>query len=235
MRCVNAMACAVALCCAATGAQATGDPGTPPDQVNQEALKDSGEWRERPFRLPPVDPKTFTPEQKEAAEEMNHFLNLKQMSGPFQFWVSDPRILRGYIPLLKAENDSRHLSPRLTRLLAITIAQQWKSQYEWFIQARLAKRDGVSSEVIEAIRVGKRPDFKKADEALVFDSLTELDKTKAISDPTFKKLQDTFGYDGVAEFINFAGIFTAAGMTIKILDIKAPEPFDADPVPNTSK
>ena len=223
-------ACVIALSGITAAAMAAIDKSAP-EQVNQEALKDSGEWRERPFRLPPVDPKAFTPEQRQAAEEMNHFLNLKQMSGPFQFWVSDPRVLRGYLPLLKAENDSRHLSPRLTRLLAITIAQQWGAQYEWFIQARLAKRDGVAPEIIEAIRVGKRPDFKKADEALVYDALTELDRSKALSDATFKQLHDAFGYGGTAEFINFTAIFMAAGVTIKMLNIKAPEPFDADPVP----
>jgi 4-carboxymuconolactone decarboxylase len=109
-------------------------------------------------------------------------------------------------------------------------SKKWNAQFEWFVQASLAKRDGLQPEVIEAIRVGQKPKFTKSDEQLVFNALTELFSNNAISDATFTSLHNTLGYAATADFINFSGIFNMAGMVINMLDMKAPAPFPADPV-----
>ncbi len=200
--------------------------------INTVGIPGNGNWQERPFRLPDVDPKTYTPEQKAAVEAMIRDFGVKQLSGPHRLFIADPRVFKGVSELIVAENNAIALDKRLVRLVAIMWSKKWNAQFEWFVQASLAKRDGLQPEVIEAIRAGQKPKFTKPDEQLVYDALTELFSNNAISDATFTSLHNTLGYAATADFINFSGIFNMAGMVINMLDMKAPAPFPADPVPH---
>ena len=200
--------------------------------INTVGQPGHGKWQERPFRLPDVDPKTYTPDQKAAVQAMMRDLGVKQLSGPHRLFIADPRVFKAVSELIVAENNANALDERLVRLVAIMWAKKWNAQFEWFIQAALAKRDGLKSEVIEAIRVGNTPKFTKADEQVVYDALTELFNKNEISDATFTRLHHELGYAATADFIDFSGVFNMAGMVINMLDMKAPAPFPADPIPH---
>jgi 4-carboxymuconolactone decarboxylase len=208
------------------------EPGcSTPVAYNQKSIPGEGKWEERPFRLPDVDPKTYTPEQKEAAHRMHCELGVKQLAGPHRAYIRDTRIFYAVIELIKAENNPHTLPLRLIRLIAITYSQMWKAQFEWYVQASISVRDGLSPEVVEAIRTGQEPNFTRDDERLVYTAIWELERTKALSDATFNELHKAIGDDGFVEFLSTAGTFMTVGMQVRALEMKAPGPGPADPVP----
>lgn len=79
---------------------------------------------------------------------------VKQHSGPRRLFIAGPTVLKAVSELIVAENSASALDERLVRLVAIMWSKKWNAEFEWFIQAALAKRDGLKPEVIEAIRVG---------------------------------------------------------------------------------
>lgn len=200
-------------------------------QLNMKSIPGNGQWEERSFRLPDVDPKNYTPAQKDAAHRMYCELGVKQLAGPHRAYIRDPRVFLAMNELIKAENNPRVLPPRLIRLIAITYAQMWKAQFEWFVQSPIAVRDGLSPDVVAAIKVGQQPNFTRDDERLVYTAINELEKTKALSDATFNDLRKAVGDDGFVEFLSTSGTFMTVGMQVKALEMKAPGPGPADPLP----
>jgi 4-carboxymuconolactone decarboxylase len=207
------------------------EPGcSTPVQINLKSLPGEGKWEERPFRLPDIDPENYTPEQKKAAHDMNCELGVKQLAGPHRAYIRDPRVFYAMTELIKAENNPHTLPLRIIRLIAITYSQMWKAQFEWYVQSSISVRDGLSPEVVEAIKMGQEPTFARDDERLVYTAIWELEKTKALSDETFNELHKAVGDDGFVEFLSTAGTFMTVGMHVKALEMKAPGPGPADPL-----
>ena len=74
------------------------------------------------------------------------------------------------------------VSPRLSEFAILATAKLWRAQYEWYAHAPLAQKGGLADEVIEGIRVGKKPVNMKPDEAVLYDICTELHDRKRVSD-----------------------------------------------------
>jgi 4-carboxymuconolactone decarboxylase len=82
---------------------------------------------------------------------------------------------------------------------------------------------GLTQDVIDAIRARKRPDFKRDDERLVYDFVTELSATKTVSNTTFDRAKATLGLEGVIEVVSLAGLYGMIGMVLNVFDIP-PQP-----------
>lgn len=63
----------------------------------------------------------------------------------------------------------------------IITAHYWRAQYEWFAHAPLAQKGGLADDIIEAIRVGKRPAKMAADEEALYNFCTELHEKRSAS------------------------------------------------------
>ena len=61
----------------------------------------------------------------------------------------------------------------------------------------LALKAGIAKDIADAIADGRRPVGMSADEEIVFDFTTELQKNKRVSDATFNRAEQRFGKKGV--------------------------------------
>jgi 4-carboxymuconolactone decarboxylase len=123
------------------------------------------------------------------------------------------------------------LGHRLTRLVGTTVAGFWRAQFEFFAQSREAAKEGVSPEVIEAIRLGQVPKFTKPDEQLVYETIREITDTKTLSAASFQRARDMLGDQATAELMHFTAFFTMVAITCVTFDVQVPEPFPARPLP----
>jgi 4-carboxymuconolactone decarboxylase len=191
-------------------------------------------WQERPMRLPDVPESEYTPEQRRAVDNvMERFKNykVKGLPGPFRAYVRNPLVLEGVINLVDADIKGGTLGHRLTRLVGTVVGGIWRAQFEFFAQSREAAKEGVSPEVIEALRLGEVPKFTKADEQLVYDTVREITDTKKLSDESFQRARDMLGDQAAAELMHFTAFFTMVAITNVTFDIQVPEPFPGRPLP----
>jgi 4-carboxymuconolactone decarboxylase len=178
-----------------------------------------------------VPESAYSPEQKRAVDLMKERLGINGLVGPLRVYARNPLVLEGVTNIIDADRKAHNLGHRLTRLVAITAASFWRAQFEWFAQARAAAREGVSPEVIEALRVGKVPQFAKPDEQLVYETVREITETRALSPASFQRARDMLGDQATAELMHFAAFFTMIAITCVTFDVQAPEPFTATPLP----
>src|SRR3954451_8315050 len=76
------------------------------------------------------------------------------------------------------------VAPKYSELGILMVARLWSSEYVWNAHNRYAMNVGLPADVVEAIRVGKRPAKMEKDIEAVYNFADEFLKTKRVSDAT---------------------------------------------------
>jgi 4-carboxymuconolactone decarboxylase len=108
------------------------------------------------------------------------------------------------------------LPQRLKEFGIIVTARLWSAQVEWLEHQPLAAREGIDPAAIEDLRQGRRPRNLREDEAAVYDFITELHATHAVSDATFERVAKPFGEQGVIDLIALTGYYTMLAMVLNV-------------------
>jgi 4-carboxymuconolactone decarboxylase len=165
---------------------------------------------------PRFAPKTMdqlTPEQKEAAEGV-----LKQSSaglgGPYAMLLTNPELLKRYLMMTEYLRQKTSVPKRLNEMAILLEARIWDAQYEWWAHEPLAKKAGLSDAIIADIRDGKKPAAMHADEAIVYDFVTELLSTKKMSDATFARAKEILGEQQTVDLAAVTGFYVMVSAVV---------------------
>ena len=116
------------------------------------------------------------------------------------------------------------VSPKLTELAIIMGARAWTAHYAWYVHRRAAVGAGLSTEIIDAIRDGRRPAKMDRDEAVVYDFCTELLTTKQVSDATLQAARGVLGGDrGVVDLVGTLGVYQLVAMMMVVDQFPLPD------------
>jgi 4-carboxymuconolactone decarboxylase len=116
------------------------------------------------------------------------------------------------------------VSPKLTELAIIMGARAWTAHYAWYVHRRAAERAGLSTEVIDAIRLGRRPAKMDRDVAVVYDFCNELLTGKQVSDATLQAARSVLGGDrGVVDLVGTLGVYQLVAMMMVVDQFPLPE------------
>ena len=114
-------------------------------------------------RLPELDPKKFSPEQKKVHEAILKGPRGKVV-GPLKVWLNNPGLAEHAQALGAYARFNSSLPPRLSELAICVTGAFWKANFEWYAHAPMAIKAGIDPAVIEAIRTGGTPKLTKSDE-----------------------------------------------------------------------
>ena len=173
-------------------------------------------------RLPMIPEDKLTEAQRRAVKAVTAGKRAG-VRGPFPALLRSPELCEKAAVLGEMMRFNTSLPPRLSEMAILITAYNWKAQYEWYAHAPMAQKGGLADDIIEAIRVGKRPASMKADETVVYDICTELHTTKRVSDATYKKGVDTFGENGLVEILGISGYYVLVSMVLNTAQVALPE------------
>jgi 4-carboxymuconolactone decarboxylase len=172
-------------------------------------------------RLPPLAPGTWTPAQRQGAQEI--------IDGPRGALVSP------FVPLLRSPELMTHagrmgeylryrsaIGQRLSELAILLTARAWSQPVEWAIHAPIAVREGILPSTVDAIAQGQRPTAMTADESLVHDFCVELHQTRQVCDATWQASVQRFGEQGVVDLIGINGYYAFLSMVMNAARTPAP-------------
>ncbi len=166
-------------------------------------------------RFKPLTYEEMTPAQKTM---IDHLLAGERagLGGPFNVLLRSPEM--GDLGQQLGATMRFHSSlPTPVRETVILITGRfWGAQYEWIAHKRAALQAGVNPAIIDAIAAGKRPTSMPADVEAAYNFLTELFKTKQVSDATFQAAKDHFGERGVVDIIGLSGWYTIVSMALDV-------------------
>jgi 4-carboxymuconolactone decarboxylase len=203
--------------------------------VKWQGSTDGAEGRNegpRRFALTPLD--EMTPEQRAVAEAIRSGPRASvgspaaapgatSLSSPFNVWNRRPELADRLQKVGEYVRFRSSLPPRLNEFAILIVARTWSAQYEWFAHHRLAMAAGLDPAVAEDLKLGRRPANMKADEATVFDFVTELMDHHGVGDATYRRAIDAFGEQGAADLIAVSGYYVLVAMTVNV---------DRTPIPN---
>jgi len=162
------------------------------------------------------------PEQQAVAAEV-----LKQSSaglgGPYGMLIKSPELLKRYLLMTDYLRQKTSLPHRLNEMAILLEARLWDAQYEWWAHEPLARKAGLAEAIIEDIRAGKRPATMQADEAIVYEVVTELLNERRLSDATFTAAKQTLGEQQVVDLVAVTGFYVMVSTVIIAGQIAIPD------------
>ena len=144
--------------------------------------------------------------QKRVAERV---LNVSSagLGGPYAILLRSPILLERYLGMTDYLRFDTSLPKRLNELAILIEARLWDAQYEWWAHYPIAMRAGLSPEIAEEIRNGRRPNSMKEDEEIVYDVVTELLRDRNLTDATFERATKILGEQPTIDLIAVSGFY----------------------------
>jgi 4-carboxymuconolactone decarboxylase len=149
-------------------------------------------------RFPPLSLDELSPEQKAYAESIaKPPRNANYRNPPYAVFIRNPELAGKVEAISDYVRWNTGQPARLTELAIMITARHWTSHWIWRSHYRAAVRGGLDPSVGADIAAGKRPTTMKEDEAILYDSATEMYRTKAVSDATYATAVKAFGERGL--------------------------------------
>ena len=178
-------------------------------------------------RLTPLTEDQMTEEQREVARAIASGPR-GGLRGPFDPWLRSPVLADRAQRLGEFCRFNSSLAPHLAELAILLTGKHWSAQYEFFAHARLARHAGLPDDTIEAVRTGRRPSFRDAQEEVIYDVVTEYLGRHRLTDATYQRAIDTLGERGLVDLVGVVGYYGLVSMTLNVFDVGLPE---GEPLP----
>ncbi|HYZ92292.1 MAG TPA: carboxymuconolactone decarboxylase family protein [Actinomycetota bacterium] len=144
------------------------------------------------------------------------------LAGPDIAWVNAPAIGLRLISLARALRFEVSIDLRLIEVAIITTGAHHRAEFAWFTHARMAREQGVSDAVIDAIREGRTPDFERDDERIVHAVATELASGSWIDAATYDDAQRLLGDQGIVELVELCGFYALVSYVLNAFEVPLP-------------
>ncbi len=174
-------------------------------------------------RMPPIPEAEMTEAQRAAVEEFKTVRNRTSIGGPFVPLLRSPEVMSRARNVGDYARYQTALPPRLSEFVILLTARHWTQQYEWYVHAPIAEREGLDRSIIDAVADGRRPGAMAEDEAAVYDFVTELFRTQGVSDPTYARLVDHLDERGVIDTIGIMGYYQLLAMVMNTARTPLPD------------
>jgi len=114
--------------------------------------------------------------------------------------------------------------PKLNELAILVVARHWSAEYVWNAHHTAAVRYGLTPEVVEAVRTGKRPAAMEKDVEAIYNFATEFITKREVSDSTFHSAKSVLGGDrGVVDLVGTMGLYQISSMMVALDQTPLPQ------------
>jgi 4-carboxymuconolactone decarboxylase len=176
-------------------------------------------------RMPPIPADKMTDAQKKAVADYKAIRNTELTGPPWSVLLRVPDLVVPSLQLRLHNLQNSALSAKLTELAILIAARHWTNSYEWNAHHALAVKAGLSTDIINAVSDGRRPDRMADDEAILHDFCMELLNNGSVSDATYERALAKFGEAGVVEAAGLQGYYSYLAMVMNVA--RSPSPANA--------
>ena len=171
-------------------------------------------------RLAELDESKLSTEQRRIYDDIKRVRG--RVRGPFAIWLRNAELAECALKLQDMFASRTKLERRLVQLMILVAARLANAQYAWFIHEPHALNDGISADIVAAIRARRTPDFTREDERVVYDITLELNTTHGLSDESFNRGMAIFGEQQMVELVSGVGFYSMVAMTLNAFEVSVP-------------
>jgi 4-carboxymuconolactone decarboxylase len=171
-------------------------------------------------RLPDIDVVKLSSEQRRIYDSIMRARG--HVRGPFAVWLRNAELCENTLKLQEMFASRVTLERRLLELMILVSTRLATAQYAWFIHEPHALKQGISPDVIQAIRERRAPEFTREDERLVYDVTVELNTTRSLSEANYKRGMAILGEQAMVELVSAIGFYVMVAMTLNAFAVSVP-------------
>lgn len=178
-------------------------------------------------RMPVIADADMTAEQLAAVEAFRKKRG-QNPGGPFVPLTRSPAVLNAATHLGAYLRFESALAMDLSELAIIITARRWSQNYEWGAHRKIAEQAGLSPDISEAVREGRRPDGMTSEQQIIYDFCTEVHSNGQVSDITYDKAKAAFGEQGVIDITTICGYYSLLAMVMNVARTPLPDGAEAE-------
>lgn len=177
-------------------------------------------------RVPPVEPETWTDEQREIFGGLrvnNRILNI------FKTLANHPKLGKRWLAFANHIMGKSTLTLRDREILILRIGWLCKSGYEWGQHFLIGLECDLSAEEIERVKRGAEADGWSEAERLLLRATDELHADAFISDATWKSLQPFYSTEQLLDIVFTVGQYNLVSMALNTCGVQLDSGMTLDP------
>lgn len=148
--------------------------------------------------------------------------------GPLRAALHNPALADCWQALGQVLRYETCLPRELNELAILVAARHWNSELEWTIHAGAARKAGLDEAVIEAIRVGRPPDFPAENAREVYEFSRQLLENGKVGDTAYAAILNRWDAVGAVELTALVGYYSMVAMTLNAHRIPLPDHIPAE-------
>ncbi len=145
------------------------------------------------------------------------------LGGPYNSLLRSPDMARRCFDLLDYLRFKTTVNKRLNEFAILIQARIANAQYEWWAHEPIARRAGLSDEVMAPLRRCERPAAMQADEALVYDFCVQLSLNHRVPDALWQKAVNEMGEQRVIDLTVLSGTYVMVSMLLNATQVGIPK------------
>jgi 4-carboxymuconolactone decarboxylase len=175
-----------------------------------------------PSRLPPLSPDAYDQAQKDAADDF--FATRKVgFSGPWHVFIRSPELLTHAQRMGEYLRYRCKLSGRISEFVILLVARDWTQDYEFGTHRKHGLKAGLTDDIVAAIAEGRRPQGLDEELDVIWDFVTEVQRTRRVSDTTYAQALARFGEQGVIDLAGIIGYYSLLALTMNVARVAPPQ------------
>jgi 4-carboxymuconolactone decarboxylase len=155
------------------------------------------------------------------------------LGGPYNALLRSPVMAQRTLDLLDYLRFNTTVPKRLNEFAILIQARISNAQYEWWAHERIARKAGLSEEVMASLRECRRPDGMQDDEALVYDFCVQLSLNHRVPDALWARAIEVMGEQQVIDLVVLSGTYVMVSMLLNATQVGIPgdEPLPLQMLP----
>ena len=174
-------------------------------------------------RFPPLEPDQMTDEQRAVVDAIQSGPRGAGLRGPFNALLRSPTLCDLVQRVGAYVRFGTSLPPALNELAICMAGRKWGAQYEFYAHRRLGIDAGLNPAILNAVAAGHRPVDMSADEAIVYEFVTDLLSTGQVSDSRYAVTLERFGERGIMDLVGAVGYYSLVSMVLNVAQVPLPE------------
>lgn len=172
-------------------------------------------------RLAPTTYEQLPPDVRPLADDILK-VSSAGLGGPYNALLRSPEMARRCFDLLDYLRFKTTVEKRLNEFAILIQARLANAQYEWWAHGPIAQRAGLSPDIIEQLRLCRRPQGMQADESLVYDFCVQLSLNHRVPDALWQRTVKHFGEQTVMDLVVLSGTYVMVSMVLNATQVEIP-------------
>lgn len=145
-----------------------------------------------------------------------------RLIGPFNPVLLSPGITPAFLDLQDAEQANTSLDDRVRQVVILAVGAVWRSDYELYAHAKVARTAGLPENTIRTLVSGAVPDELSETEKLAARFARALSAGHRIEAALYQDAQAAFGARGLVDIVYLAGCYHIVCGLLNAFEIPAP-------------